>query len=113
MKIFLSFLVLITSFIAKGDNIGLGKVDSIKEYDFNSNKSIKIYLETSATLINSACKENGRVYGTITTTMHDSDTINRMFSMTTAAYFSGKKIRLFSESNTCEIDFLALQESEF
>lgn len=113
MKVVLGFLLCATSFIAKADSIGLGKVDGIKEYDFNTLKRIKIYLEGSATIRNMDCQENGKTYGFITTSKHDANTVNRMFSMATAAYFSGKKIRLFSESNTCEIDFLALQESEF
>lgn len=112
-KVILGLLLFTTSFVATADNIGLGKVAAIKEYDFNSLSAVKIYLEASATVKNSNCQESGKTYGFITLSKHDSNTVNRMVSMATAAYFSGKKIRIFSESNTCEIDFLALQENEF
>lgn len=111
--IFVSFFLCIISLVAEADDIGLGKVAAIKEYDFNTLSAVKIYLEASATVKNNNCQENGKTYGFITISKHDANTVNRMFSMATAAYFSGKKIRIFSESNTCEIDFLALQESEF
>ncbi|TVZ40927.1 hypothetical protein P886_0261 [Alteromonadaceae bacterium 2753L.S.0a.02] len=95
------------------DSIGFGKVVAVKQYDFNATKVIKIYLSSDSTNVVESCEENGKVRGTITLAQHDEAAVNRMVSLATAAYMAGKKIRLHSESNSCEVDFVALQEAVF
>lgn len=95
------------------ESIGFGKVTAIKQYDLSSNKNIKVFLHPDATLINKSCIERQRIYGVITPSKHDSKVIDRMLSLITTAYVTNKKIRLHSETDSCEIDFVALQEDVF
>lgn len=113
MKKLMVFVLLFVCSMCHAESIGFGVVVAVKQYDIGSDKGIKIYLDPSATYVNSACLESARVYGKITPSLHDEPTINRMFSLVMAAYMSGKKIRLHSETNSCEIDFVAMQEAVF
>ena len=113
MKPYLLILLLAFSTFSYAGNIGLGQVVAVKQYDFSGNKTVKIYLDSSSSHVNSQCVENYRPVGTLTHAKHDADTISRMFSLATAAYMSGKKVRLYSSVNTCEVDLVALQEEQF
>ncbi|MBE0380406.1 hypothetical protein [Pseudoalteromonas prydzensis] len=106
-------LSLLFSSVSYAESIGFGKVAGIKNYDFSNAKNIKVFLYSDATLINENCIEKQRVYGVITPNQHDSKVIDRMLSLITTAYVTNKKIRLHSETDSCEIDFVALQEDVF
>lgn len=112
MKNILLLLAFISPSLLAGD-IGFGKIDAIKQYDFNDTKLVKIYLNPSSIYKKNQCLENERQMGTITLSMHDAAQINRMVSLATAAYMADKKVRLYSGSNSCEIDFISLQEVYF
>ena len=113
MKYFLGALIFSASIFCHAGSIGFGKAVAIKQYDMGTQKHIKIYLEPGATHANENCFENGRIYGLISHAKHDEAIINRMFSLATAAYISGVKVRLYSDTDSCEIDFVAVQESVF
>lgn len=113
MKYLFGFLIGLISIVSNAEPIAFGNIVAIKQYDMGSDKSIKIYLDSSSTHTNSMCAENGRFYGTITHSDHEEQTINRMFSLVTAALMAGKKIRLHSTSNSCEVDFVAIQDAVF
>ena len=113
MKKLLLLLSLITPSVLAGE-IGFGNVDAIKVYDLGSSKVIKIYLSPDSVRTNSKCKENTRTVGIISPQSHSESTINRMISLATAAHMAGKKVRLYSEqSESCEIDFVGLQDVYF
>lgn len=112
MKNILLLLVFISPSLLAGD-IGFGQIDAIKQYDFNDTKLIKIYLNSNSQYKKTECLENERQMGTITLSKHDVAQMNRMLSLATAAYMADKKVRLYSESNSCEIDFISLQEVYF
>ncbi|WP_444942956.1 hypothetical protein ACJJIK_12745 [Microbulbifer sp. ZKSA006] len=113
MNYLIGFIFLVVGTLCHAGSIGFGQVIAVKQYDLGSNESVKIYLSENSTNVNTNCIENGNVYGVITPSSHDESTINRMFSLATAAYMSGKKLRLHSETDSCEVDFVAVQESVF
>lgn len=109
----ISLFLFVTSVSCSAGSIGLGKVTAVKQYDFGDTPYIRIYLASDATHTDNDCRFNGHIYGQITEPKHNQSVINRMFSLATAAYASGKKVRLFSVGPDCEIDFVALQEVNF
>ncbi|MGO3784734.1 MAG: hypothetical protein ACTJIB_03260 [Pseudoalteromonas prydzensis] len=111
-KIHITFLLLM-SLNSYAESIGFGKVAGIKQYDFSNAKNIKVFLNSDATLINENCIEKQQVFGVITASQHAPEVIDRMLSLITTAYVTNKKIRLHSETDSCEIDFVALQENVF
>ncbi|MBQ4835745.1 MULTISPECIES: hypothetical protein [Pseudoalteromonas] len=95
-------------------DIAFGKVVGTKVYDFSDNKSVKVYFEKGSTLGTSACKESERPFGVITYSKKTEASVNHMLSVILAAQMSGKKMRIFSKAdNSCEVDFVALQETYF
>lgn len=111
-KVVITLLLLFSS-VCYADGIGFGKVTGIKQYDFSNGKNIKVFLSSDATLINEKCIEKRQVFGVITPSQHAPEVIDRMLSLITTAYVTNKKIRLHSETDSCEIDFVALQEDVF
>jgi len=94
--------------------IGYGQINSIKQYDFTNNKSVVVILEGAATHTNPACLSNGMIHGNISYTEHEAGMVNSLLSMSMAAYMAGKKVRLYSETNnSCEIDFIGIQDTFF
>lgn len=106
-------LFLLLSLSTHAEGIGFGKVAGIKQYDLSNAKNIKVFLYSDATLINEKCIERQRVYGVISHSEHAPEVIDRMLSLITTAYVTNKKVRLHSETDSCEIDFVALQEDVF
>jgi hypothetical protein len=102
---------LFTSVAFAGADIGYGDVVSIKNYDFNNAKLVKIHLK-NATYKNTNCDEGDNTLGTLTFSQHDEAFVNRTLSIAMAAYMGGKKVRLYSDNGTCEIHFIALQEQK-
>ncbi|KZN33633.1 hypothetical protein [Pseudoalteromonas luteoviolacea] len=95
-------------------DIAFGKVVGTKVYDFSNNKAIKVYFEKGSQLWTPGCSENGRPFGTITYSQKSDQAVNHMFSTIIAAQMSGKKVRIFSQAeNSCEVDFVGLQESYY
>jgi len=113
MRILLLFLSLIFVSSVNAADIGLGTIKAIKHYDFSNNKSIKIFLDSSSTSVNEACKEGALTAATITLSKHDEGTVNRMLSMALAAHMAGKKVRLNSSLDSCEANFIAIQDSVY
>lgn len=113
MKYVVGTLLFFIATLCHAESIGFGVVVAVKQYDLGADKNVKIYLNSNATHVNSNCLENGKVYGIITPSQHDEAATSRMFSLAIAAYMSGKKIRIHSETNSCQIDFVAIQEAVF
>ncbi len=113
MKIFIGAILTIFTLTSNAGSIGFGEVVAVKIYDLSSFKGVKIYLDSSATHTDEDCTENGRVYRRVSLGQQNEATTNRIVSLATAAYMAGKKLRLHSDANSCEIDFVALQESVF
>lgn len=91
-------------------NIGFGLVKGVKVYDMDGDKSVVIYLDDGAERKEIAgCGGVGRV----TIALHEKDVVDRITSVALAAYAAGKKVRLYSSQNTCEIDAVVMQESYF
>ena len=102
--------LLFTSSVAHADNIAFGVLKAIKVYDQSANKVTKLYFSNDATYQNiPGCD----LVANITHSQHSEEAINQFVSIALSAYASGKKVRAYSSNNTCEIDFLALQESYF
>lgn len=102
--------LLLTSSLAHADNIAFGVLKGIKVYDQSASKVAKLYFSTDATYQNiPECD----LVANITHSQHSEAAVNQFVSIALSAYTSGKKVRAFSSNDTCEIDFLALQESYF
>lgn len=102
--------LLLLSQIAHADDIGFGTIKGIKVYDFTNSKVTKIYLSANATnKDNIACDGIGE----ITHASRDTSTRKEMVSIALAAYAAGKKVRIYSETNSCEAEFIAIQETYF
>lgn len=112
MKYFILGILFFSSY-SFAESIGFGTVAGIKQYDMGSKKQINIYLEPGAQHTNPDCIENDRPYGHISHSLHDEAVINRMLSIVLAGHMADKKIRLYSDTDSCEIDFVAIQESVF
>ncbi|KZN59026.1 hypothetical protein [Pseudoalteromonas luteoviolacea] len=115
MKKIIFTLVMLFSLDSMAADIALGNIRGLKVYDFDNNKSIRIYFEKNAIHTNSnACVEQGYQTAIITVAKHDEATVDRMLSIVLAAQMANKKIRVASaNANSCEVDFIALQESYF
>jgi hypothetical protein len=91
-----------------GTDIGFGTIKGIKQYD-SSTKYIKVYFNSDAANVNEDCN----LEATITYSVHDEASVNRMLSIALSAYMAGKKVRINSSVDSCEADFIAIQESYF
>lgn len=110
MKTLLLSLFLSSPLATAGNTIALGTLKGIKVYDYSSSKVTKFYFSDESTSRDvSGC--NG--VANMTHSQRSETAINQIMSMALAAYMSGKKIRAYSSSDTCELDFMALQESIF
>lgn len=106
-------LVASTSTFAAGGDIGLGTIKGIKVYNNTSLKYTKIYLNDNAShktlqLCNGEGKITHKNYET------EPESLNQMISIALAAYMGGKKVRIYAADDlTCEITFIAIQETYF
>ena len=108
-KLVISMLLSLTSFQAiAGANIAFGKLKGIKIYE--KEKLTKIYFEDDATHKSVEFCEG---VATITHAIHDKAEIDRILSIALSAFAAGKKVRAYSTSSTCELDFIAIQETYF
>ncbi len=90
-------------------DIGFGKLSGVKVYGFSNDKSVALYFEPTATHLNPDCDRKA----TFSYSEHSVEEINRFLSIAMAAYLSGKKVRVHSQSANCEGHFIALQDSYF
>ena len=108
------FGLLLMSLASADTNIAFGTLKGIKVYDFPApgSKVTKLYFADDATL-KGIPECNG--VATITHGSHDQKALNQFMSIALLAYSTGSKVRAFSltATDTCELDFLALQEEEF
>lgn len=110
MKRLIVLLISLLSFSASASNLAFGTLKGIKVYGQNSNKVTKLYFSDDAILQHvEGCKGVAHM----THSLHSPDLLNQMMSLAIAAYMSGKKVRAWSTADTCELDFLALQETSF
>jgi len=106
------FLLFISLGSYAGD-IGFGAVEGVKIYDFSNDESIRVFLSSTSTHVNADCIAGSMVVGKISKEKHEQSVVDRMMSMVLAANMSGKKVRLYSETASCEIDFVAIQKSYY
>lgn len=104
------FLVLFFSVSAQASNIAFGTLKGIKVYDYSGSKVTKLIFSDNATSQNvPGCNR----IASITHSLHSPDALDQFISVALAAYMAGKKVRAHSSKDTCEMDFIALQESNF
>jgi hypothetical protein len=106
-------LLLFISLGSYAGDIGFGTVEGIKIYDFSNDESIRVFLSSTSTHVNADCIVGSMVVGKISKVKHDQSVIDRMMSMVLTANISEKKVRLHSATNSCEIDFVAIQKSYY
>lgn len=106
-------LLLLVSVGSYAGDIGFGTVEGVKIYDFSSDDSIRVYLSSTSTHVNENCIAGAMIVGKISKASHEESVVDRMLSMLLAANMSGKKVRLHSETSSCEIDYVAIQESYY
>ncbi|RYV04099.1 hypothetical protein SOPP22_01475 [Shewanella sp. OPT22] len=95
-------------------DIAFGTIKGIKLYDFANSKSIKVYFDSDSIISNKSCMaESGLIIGTIENNKHEPKTIDRMLSLLLMAQASKQKVRVYSNGNGCEIDFVAIQDTYF
>lgn len=110
-KIFVVSLLLGSS-IVKAADIGFGHIYAIKNYNFSTYKAIKIYLEADSTHIEKFClNDRGLIEAEILFTPDNERFVERTLSIALSAYHANKKVRLYSESSSCKIDFIAIEDS--
>ena len=107
---FVIMLVCLLSTSTFAADIAFGTLKGIKVYDYANSKVTKLYFSDTAT---SKDVEGCNGVATITHSVRSPDSLNQIMSLATAAYISGKKVRANSSGDTCELDFLAIQESSF
>lgn len=103
-------LTSVLSWSAFAENIAFGTLEGIKVYDYANSKVTRLYFSDSATYQNVPdC--NG--VANITHSLHSPEALDQFVSIAFSAYIAGRKVRAFSSNDTCEVDFLAIQESFF
>ncbi|WP_299494163.1 hypothetical protein [uncultured Shewanella sp.] len=101
--------LLFTLPVVAGD-IAFGTLKGIKVYDQSTKKVTELHFSDDAGLQKvEGCNGVAR----ITHSLHSEVSVNQMTSLAIAAYMSGKKVRANSAGDTCEMDFLAIQETSF
>ena len=88
-------------------NIGFGTIKAIKVYNFNNDKRTRIFFDDDATHLNAGCANGAYI-------MHTPDNesfINKMMSVAISAYMANKKVRIYSNTSTCEADFISLEKT--
>ena len=109
VKFIISVLLsLAPTFVLAVSDIGFGTLKGIKIYE--TNNVTKIYFSDNATQKDLALC-NG--VAELTHSKHAPELLDRIFSIALSAYVSGKKVRITSFTDTCEADFIAIQESYF
>lgn len=107
-------LLLIFGFLSIGnaaaDTIAFGKLKGIKTYDFSNSKVLKLYFTEDATLKQA---EGCDGVATLTYSQHSEAFITQVTSIALTAYTTALKVRAYSSDDSCELDFLALQETNF
>ena len=91
-------------------DIAFGTIKGIKFYDYEGQKKTNIHFSDDATR---KLVEGCDGVATITHALHSEESIKQLTSIALAAYAAGKKVRANSRADTCELDFLAIQESVF
>lgn len=110
MKFELLCLSLLLTFPAVAGDIAFGALKGIKVYDQTAKKVTELhFVDDASSQSIEACNGVAR----ITHSLHSEVSLNQMVSLAVAAYMSGKKVRANSSGDTCEIDFLAIQEMSF
>lgn len=102
-----------TNCYAAGGDIGLGTIKGIKVYNNVPAKYTKIYLSEDASnkTLQSCSGEGIITHGNYATA---PESLNQMISIALAAYMGGKKVRIHATDDaTCEITFIAIQETYF
>lgn len=105
-----SVILVLISTQALASDIAYGTLKGIKIYDHPSQKVIKLYFNADATNQTVAACQG---VADITPSQHNESTVQQMLSVAMSAYMAGKKIRAYSSADTCEVDFLAMQETYF
>lgn len=95
--------------LADAKDIAHGRLKGIKVYDQATFKATKVYFDDQAKIFNSDCEG----VAIITHSKHSDKGLEQITSLALSAYMAGKKVRAFSLKGTCELDFLAIQESYF
>ncbi|TMP27716.1 hypothetical protein CWB99_13565 [Pseudoalteromonas rubra] len=90
-------------------DIGLGTLKGVKVYDFSNDKTIRLYFNNDVQYELAGCNKTA----TITYSKHSTDKVDHFLSLALAAYMSGKKVRLTSATNDCEVSLISLQENRF
>jgi len=112
MKTWLPILIygiLMSSYANAATDIAFGTLKAVKVYDFSNDKSIKLYFDDNSTYVNGDCS----LVAKITYSKHEKESIDRMLSIALSAQMAGRKVRVTSETATCEVDFIALQDARF
>ncbi|GLX84519.1 hypothetical protein tloyanaT_07710 [Thalassotalea loyana] len=110
LKVIIFFLVsFFCNFSYAATDIGLGTLIAVKVYDLGTDKSIRVYFGNDVTFENQSCLRVAKV----TYNAHDKEFVDRFLSVAMAAYMSGKKVRITSNTNDCEASLIALQETRF
>ncbi|QDO85866.1 hypothetical protein FM037_24665 [Shewanella psychropiezotolerans] len=112
MKLAVSYLFIallgFSSLVEAGD-IAFGTLKGVKVYGFANDQSIRLVFNSDATHLKSDCNFVAK----FTFSQHDEAFIDRVLSVALAAYMSGQKVRVHAVSDTCEGEFIAMQDSYF
>ncbi|WP_046004675.1 hypothetical protein [Pseudoalteromonas rubra] len=90
-------------------DIGHGTLVGVKVYDFANDKTIRLYFGSDVQHELPGCNKTA----TITYSQHSADKMDHFLSLALSAYMSGKKVRLTSASDTCEVSLISLQETRY
>jgi hypothetical protein len=107
---YLMIVVFLLSTPVFAADIAFGTLVGIKVYDYPASKVTNLYFADDAT---HKTVEGCNGVATITHNARSPEALSQIISLAMAAYMAGKKVRANSVNNTCELDFLALQESHF
>jgi len=103
--------LLIASSQAIAGDIAHGTLKGVKVYDLPSTKVTKIYFNSDATHQDEASCQG---VATITHSLHDESTAQKMLSIALSGYMAGKKVRAYSStSGSCEVELISVQETYF
>lgn len=93
LKLFIFLMLSFAStFSLAATDIGLGTLKGVKVYNFGTNKAVRVYFNDDVIHENTACQKTA----TVAITAANQEFVDRFLSVATAAYVSGKAVRITS-----------------
>ena len=108
VKLIVASLCVVALNLYAGD-IGFGTLKGVKLYDFGKNPRLLLIFNDDLQRADRSCAGQA----SFTFNEHSPEVIDRTMSIALSAYMANKKVRVFSDRDSCEANFISIQEAYF